>query len=85
MPHYSYAGGVLDHEKPTIERFERDVLPYVTKLGAEIGERAMQGNQDAEEVIKRYNQFLNGMPEYRPVALKLMTAALKRYESTRVS
>lgn len=78
---FDYSGGVLQHERPVIERFETDVLPFLQKNGGRIGEAAMQGNVDAEEVISRYNQFLNGMPDYRPQALKFLIAALKRFES----
>lgn len=85
MPKFDYAGGILPEERPTIEMFERDVLPFIEKQGQYIGESAMQGNIDAEEVIKRYNQFLNGMPNYRPQALKFCIQALKRWESKRMN
>lgn len=76
-----YAGGVLDHEKPTIERFENDVLPYIQKHGPKIGESAMQGDDDAKEVIVRYRGFTEGMPDYRPQHLKNLIAALKKWEA----
>jgi hypothetical protein len=82
---FQYSGGVLPEEKPTIEMFERDVLPFINKNGGYIGESAMQGNADAEEVIKRYNMFCNGMPHLREANLKGCIAALKRWESKRVN
>lgn len=78
---FEYAGGVLPEERPLVERFESDVLPYIQKHGSEIGDAAMKGNTTAEEVIRRYNLFLNGMPEFRAFHLKLMIAALKRWGS----
>lgn len=81
---YDYAGGVLPEERPVIDRFEADVLPYVQKNGPWIGEAAMQGDMDAEEVIRRYNLFVNGMPHLRPVNLRICIAALKRWDAKRV-
>lgn len=78
---FEYAGGVLDHEKPTIERFENDVLPYIRKHGPRIGESAMQGDLDAREVILRYRGFTEGMPDYRDQHLKKLVAALKKWEA----
>lgn len=78
---YDYAGGVLPEERPTIERFEADVIPFVTKNGSRIGDAAMKGDLVAEEVIRRYNQFVNGMPDLRPKNLKLLIAVLKRWEA----
>lgn len=78
---FDYAGGVLPEERPTIERFESDVLPFIEKNGGRIGEKAMQGDLVAEEVIRRYNQFLNGMPEMRPWNLKLLIGVLKRWQA----
>jgi hypothetical protein len=77
---YDYPGGVFPEERPIIEVFERDVVPYVEKNGGRIGEMAMRGDLDAEEVIRRYNQFINGMPHLRRFNLKLCFSALKRFE-----
>ena len=82
---FDYSGGVLEHERPTIEKFEDELLPYLTKLGEEIGSKAMQGDSDAEEIIRRYNQFCNGMPDYRPQCFKFLVAALKRFDSKRMN
>jgi len=77
---FDYAGGVLPHERQVIERFEADVLPYVERHGSQIGDRAMQGDLDCQEVIKRYRQFTQGDPSYRQACLDHMIAALKRCE-----
>lgn len=77
---YDYAGGVLDHERPTIARFEDQVVPYLEKHGSQIGERAMQGDADCEEVIRRYRQFTEGDPGYRDTCFRILVAALKRAE-----
>jgi len=41
-------------EKATRERFETGVLPDLKRFGPEMGEKAMQGDALAEEVIRRY-------------------------------
>lgn len=79
---YDYAGGVLPHERPTVERFEADVLPYIERHGGRIGEMAMAGDLDCEEVIRRYRQFVQGDPSYRRQCLAAMVDALKRVERT---
>lgn len=79
---FDYAGGVLPHERPVIERFEADVLPYIEKHGSQLGECAMQGDTDCTEVIQRYQQFTQGDPSYRQSCLGHMIAALKRCERT---
>lgn len=78
---YEYPAGVLPEERPTIERFEDQVVPYVQKHGSRIGESAIQGDLDAEEVIRRYNHFVNGMPHLREFNLKLLISSLKRWEA----
>jgi hypothetical protein len=80
---YQYPGGVLPEEIPLIERFESDVLPFVTRHGSEIGERAMQGDTDCEEVIRRHRLFVEGVPDLRPFNYRLLTQALKRWEHRR--
>ena len=78
---HDYVGGVLPEERSTIERFERDVLPYVEKHGPRIGEAAMEGDVDAEEVIRRYRLVVEGMAHLREFNLKLLIGALKRWEA----
>ncbi len=81
---YEYPAGVLPEEVPIVEVFERDVLPFVQKHGSEIGEGAVMGDRDCEEVIRRHQLFVHGMPHLRPVNLRLLMAALKRWETKRV-
>lgn len=80
---YDYPGGVLPEERPIVETFERDLVPFVERHGSEIGERAMQGDFDAEEIIRRYRLFIEGMPHLRPLNLKLLTGAAKRWSAKR--
>ncbi len=80
---YEYPDGVLPEEMPALEIFERDVLPFVTKNGSEIGERAVQGYLDAEEIIRRHRLINDGLPHLRPENLRLMIAALKRWQAKR--
>lgn len=77
---FEYVGGVMPEERPTIEVFERDVVPYVEKHGGFIGAAAMQGDMDAEEVIRRYNMFVNGLPHLRAANLRACVQAIKRYD-----
>ena len=78
---FDYVGGVMPEERPTVEQFERDVLPYIEKHGGRIGETAMQGDEDATEAINRYRLFVEGMAHLRPHNLKLLIGALKRWEA----
>lgn len=75
----------MQEERPIVERFEADVLPYVEKNGPWIGEAAIRGDLDAEEVIRRYNLFVNGMPHLRAENLRICIAALKRWDAKRVN
>lgn len=84
MPYYSYPSGVTQEEQPLVEKFERDVLPFVEKHGSEIGEAAMTGNMDAEEVVRRTHLFINGLPEMRAGNFALLVGALKRWEHRRI-
>lgn len=77
---FEYAGGVLPHERLTIERFEDQVVPFVVRHGSKIGEMAMAGDLDAEEVIRRYNGVVNGAPEWREFHFRILCEALKRWE-----
>lgn len=78
---YEYAGGVLDHERDQIERFERDVVPFLEKKGGWIGEMAMAGDLDAEHVIRAYRAFVEGLPELRGQNFEWLVRSLKRVES----
>jgi hypothetical protein len=78
---FEYPAGVLPEERPIVERFEEEVVPYVLKHGGRIGEAAMRGDLDAEEVIRSYGLFITGMPHLRGANLKLCVAALKRWET----
>lgn len=77
---FEYVGGVLPHERVCIERFEDEVLPYLTRNGSAIGELAMSGDTDCTEVIRRYRQFVEGDPGYREHCFRLLVEALKRAE-----
>lgn len=77
---FGYAGGVLPHEKVTIERFEDQVIPYLERHGPKVGEMAMHGDLDAEEVIVRYNGVVNGHPAWREFNFRRLCSALKRLE-----
>ena len=78
---FDYSGGVLEHERATIERFEDEVLPFLVKHGGRIGETAVQGDLDAEEIVRRYAMFVNGMPHLRTANLRQCVAALKRWDT----
>lgn len=80
---YEYPGGVLDHEKPLIDRFEREILPYTEKMGPYIGEAAMTGDMDAEEIIRRQHLFCVGLPEMRKINLAWLISAIQRWEGKR--
>lgn len=77
---FDYPGGVMDWERPMIERFERDVLPYTIKHGPHIGDSAMKGNVIAEEIIRRHRLFVEGLPELRATNFNLLVNALKLWE-----
>lgn len=77
---YEYAGGVLDEERQTIARFEDEVVPYLQRRGQKVGEMAMAGDLDAEEVIRRYNGVVNGDPLWRTFNFNRLCEALKRWE-----
>lgn len=82
---FEYPNGVLPEERPIVERFERDVLPVVMKNGSEIGTKAMQGDRDCEEIIRRHQLFVEGLPHLRETNLKFLIAALKRWEAKRAN
>lgn len=75
-----YCGGVLPEEAPLVEKFEAELLPYLTKHGPQIGEMAMHGDADAEAVIQGYHRFINGLPTFRRTNFEMCVAALKRWE-----
>lgn len=64
-----------------IERFERDVFPFVEQHGEKIGEAAMQGDMDAEEIIRRQHMFCTGLPQMREMNLRMLIAALNRWKA----
>lgn len=80
MAKYEYPGGVMDWEKPLIDKFETEILPYTIKNGPKIGEAAMQGDRVAEEIIRRQQLFVEGLPELRRANFKMLTIALKLWE-----
>ena len=77
----AYAGGVLPEERPLVEKFEDELIPYFEKHGPRIGEAAMKGDKDAENVILGYHRFIHGMPEFRQTNFGMCVAALKRWEA----
>lgn len=77
---FDYPGGVLPHERQTVERFERDVFPYTEKHGPRIGEMAMSGDEDAVMVIRYQRAFCEGDPGWREHNLGMLIEALKRVE-----
>lgn len=80
---YSYPGGVSDQERPILEKFERDILPYTMKHGPRIGEDAMAGDRDAEQIIVRQRLLCEGVPEMRAINFRWLVSALKRWEANR--
>ena len=80
---YEYPGGVVEEERPLIEKFEADVLPYAMKHGPVIGEAAMKGDANATEIIRRMRLFVEGLPEMRRFNYGLLVEHLKAWEVTR--
>lgn len=78
---FDYPDGVLPEERPIVEKFERDVLPFIERHGSQMGDDAVKGDLDAEEVIRRYKLFVEGMAHLRAQNLRIMIAALKRWEA----
>lgn len=81
----AYAGGVTPEERPLVEKFEDELVPYLEKNGSRIGEAAMKGDLDAENVILGYHRFINGMPALRRTNFGLCLNALKRWEAKSAS
>jgi hypothetical protein len=79
---FDYPGGILPHERPMIERFEDEVVPYIEREGPRIGEIAMQGDAVAAEIIARYRLFVEGLPDLRATNYKLLVRALKAWQRT---
>lgn len=79
-PKFEYPGGVLDHERDLIEKFERDVLPFTEKYGSFIGQLAMSGHEISEEVILRHQGFMRGGPDQRPYNFRMLVRALKKWK-----
>ena len=62
-------------------RFENGVLPDLKRFGPEIGEKAMQGDLAAENVIRRYAVFLEWRDPFNLGLLENLTRNwLKRRE-----
>jgi hypothetical protein len=79
---FDYPGGILPHERPMIERFEDEVVPYIEREGPRIGEQAMFGDAVAGEIINRYRLFVEGLPDLRQTNYKLLVHALKTWQRT---
>jgi len=56
--------------------FNRDVLPVLKTHGPEIGEKAMQGDGLAEQVIRRYAIWCSWLD---PVNLKMLENLIHRW------
>lgn len=80
---YDYPGGVAEEERPLIEKFETDVLPYAMKHGPVIGDAAMKGDGNATEIIRRMRLFVEGVPEMRRFNYALLVQHLKAWEGHR--
>lgn len=74
-----YVGGVLPHERPLCEKFEYELLPYLEKMGAYIGELAMMGHKPSEEIILRHNGFLKGGPDARQYNFNRLVRAMRTF------
>lgn len=72
---------ILPHERPMIEKFEDEIIPYMEREGPRIGEFAMSGDLNATEIINRYRLFCEGVPEMRPANYKLLVKALKHWQN----
>lgn len=79
---YEYPSGVTEAEKPWVEAFENEVLPFITKNGPSIGEKALQGDKLCEEIVRRAHLFVNGLPQYRKFNLKILIHDLKLWEKS---
>ena len=80
---FDYVGGITNEERPMIERFEADVVPYLQKHGGRIGESAMKGDPVAETAIRSYRMFVEGIPEMRAFNYALLVKSLKAMEVRR--
>ena len=78
---FDYPGEIQPQERYLLERFEDDVVPYLEQHGPWIGESAMQGDEDAEEVIRRYRLLIDGLPEMRTANYHMLVSALKRWDA----
>lgn len=57
----------------TKRRFEEGVLPDLKRFGPEMGERAMQGDLLAEQVIRRYAIYAAWLDPYNLTLLENVT------------
>lgn len=78
---YEYEGGVLPHEKYLCERFEDEIMPYVTKYGPYIGQLAMMGDKNCEEILLRHNGFLRSGPEQRKYNYTRLVRCLRTFKA----
>ncbi len=63
-------------ESECLRVFNLELLPWLTSHGPEIGERAMQGDLEAENLIRRYGIFCEWKD---PENLKLLRNQAKAY------
>ena len=77
---YEWPGATAENI-PLIEKFERELLPFLEKYGPYIGEMAQEGHPAAEEIILRHNGFQHGMPEARQFNFDRLVLALKAWKS----
>ena len=66
---------------PLIEKFERDLLPWLEKMGPWIGQAAMElDHPAAKEILLRHQGFQHGMPEARAYNFALLVKAMKAFQ-----
>ena len=67
----------LEYDEGEVMRiFNLELLPWLTTHGPDIGERAMQGDLEAENLIRRYSIFTAWKD---PENLRLLIAQSKAY------
>ena len=59
------------------ELYMEQVFPWLRDNGPSIGERAMQGDKDAENIILRVSRF---QVDWHPENYRLLVAQLKAYQ-----
>lgn len=70
-----------------MERFNRDLLPWIERYGPKVGEEAMQGDDAAYRLIARYRVFaiLAMEDSADPDNLRRLENCIKNYVETRTS